>query len=131
MAKVVIAGQAVVVKSALSLEDLKLVEKCRPKSLILMGGDDGKEPVFRVATTDGEGSINAIGASFNSASNDGEGKACLTLAASGIADIKTWVTENLTAALISLNKLEEKLPAVLTEIAAEKAAVMENIEVLA
>lgn len=131
MAKVIIVGQAIVIKSELSLDDIKLVEKCFPKALTLMGGDDGKEPVFCIGTTTGEGSINKNGASFNSASNDEEKKACITLAAVGIADIKEWVTDNLTAPLISLNKLEEKIPAVLSEIAAEKAAVEANIEVLA
>lgn len=131
MAKVIIAGQAVVVKSSLSLEDLKLIEKCRPKALTLMGGEDGKEPVFRIATTTGDGSINCVGAAFNSSSNDADPKACLTLAAKGISDIKEWVAENLTGALISLNKLEGQLPDVLAEIASEKAMVMENIEVLA
>ena len=96
MAKIVIAGDAVVVTSAMKLEDIKTIEKYRPKELVLKGGEDGKEPIFGVGTTHGAGSINAVGASFGS--------------------------EN-------LNKLEEKLPTVLEEIAAEKATVMSNITV--
>ena len=44
-------------------------------------------------------------------------------------DIKEWVADRIGTAIINLNKLEEKLPAVLEEIAAEKAEVMSNITV--
>ena len=44
MAKIVIAGDAVVVTSAMKLEDIKTIEKYRPKELVLKGGEDGKEP---------------------------------------------------------------------------------------
>ena len=41
MAKIVIAGDAVVVTSAMKLEDIKTIEKYRPKELVLKGGEDG------------------------------------------------------------------------------------------
>mgnify|MGYP000937705903 CR=1 FL=1 len=63
MAKIVIAGDAVVVTSAMKLEDIKTIEKYRPKELVLKGGEDGKEPIFGVGTTHGAGNINAVGAS--------------------------------------------------------------------
>lgn len=53
MAKIVIAGDAVVVTSAMKLEDIKTIEKYRPKELVLKGGEDGKEPIFGVGTTHG------------------------------------------------------------------------------
>ena len=84
MAKIVIAGDAIVVTSALKLEDIRAIEKYRPNELVLKGGEDGKEPIFAVGTTAGAGNINAVGA---------------------------------------------KLPTVLEEIAAEKAAVLSNITV--
>ena len=60
MAKVIIAGDAVVVKSAIKYEDLKAVKKYRPEALTLKGGEDGKEPIFSVFVKDsGAGSINA------------------------------------------------------------------------
>ena len=62
MAKIVIAGDAVVVTSAMKLEDIKTIEKYRPKELVLKGGEDGKEPIFGVGTTHGAGNINAVGA---------------------------------------------------------------------
>ena len=46
MAKITIAGDAAVVTSAMKLEDIKTIEKYRPKELVLKGGEDGKEPIF-------------------------------------------------------------------------------------
>ena len=131
MAKIVIAGDAIVVTSALKLEDIRTIEKYRPKELVLKGGEDGKEPVFAIGTTNGTGNINAVGASFGRESHDGEKLATITMYVGGTesGDIKEWVADRVGAAIINLNKLEEKLPAVLDEIAAEKAAVLSNITV--
>mgnify|MGYP007102082194 CR=1 FL=1 len=81
MAKITIAGEAVIITSALKLEDIKKVQKYRPKELVLKGGEDGKE------------------------------------------------ADKLGAAMVNLKKLEEKLPAVLAEIDAEKAEIMANITI--
>ena len=114
MAKIVIAGDAVVVTSAMKLEDIKTIEKYRPKELVLKGGEDGKEPIFGVGTTHCAGSINAVGASFGSETRDDDKLACITLFLDGVTgDVKDWVADRLGAAIINLNKLEEKLPAVL------------------
>lgn len=42
MAKITIAGDAVVITSSLKLDDIKTIAKYRPKALTLMGGDDGQ-----------------------------------------------------------------------------------------
>ena len=130
MAKIVIAGDAIVVTSALKLEDIRAIEKYRPKELVLKGGEDGKEPIFAVGTTAGAGNINAVGASFGRESHDAEKLATITMCTNGVTgDVKEWVADHIGSAIISLNKLEEKLPTVLEEIAAEKAAVLSNITV--
>lgn len=130
MAKVVIAGDAVVVTSAMKLEDLRTVAKYRPKSLILMGGNDGKEPVFRVAVGTGSGEISQYGVEFGQETRDDEKLATLTMVATGVgSDIKEFVADKIGGALINLNRLEETLPAVIDEINAEKAAVLESITV--
>ena len=129
MAKIVIAGDAIVVTSALKLEDIRTIEKYRPKELVLKG-EDGKEPIFAVGTTSGAGNINAVGASFGRESHDDQKLATITMCTTGVTgDVKEWVADHVGSAIISLNKLEEKLPAVLEEIAAEKAAVLSNITV--
>lgn len=132
MAKILIAGEAVVVTSALKLEDLKKVAKYRPKALYLYGGEDGKEPVFGVCVANhGNGTINDVGAEFANATRDDEKLACMTLV--GICgagkNIKTAVAEKIGPAVMQLNKLEATLPAVLEEIEAERQAIMDNIQV--
>ncbi len=129
MAKIVIVGDAVVVKSNLNLEDIKTVAKYRPNELILKGGEDGKEPIFGLGATTGTGSINSVGASFGRA--DADGKAIVTMVMEGVPTekAKDWVADTLGGAIINLNALEAKLPAVLEAIAEERSAVMENISV--
>lgn len=130
MSKVTIAGDAVVVTSSMKLEDIKTIAKYRPKALTLMGGEDGKEPVFAIGVTNGAGSINNFGASFGRESHDEEKLATVTMVLKNVdGDVSEYVADALGAALISLNKLEAQLPAVLDEIAAEKAEVMGNITV--
>lgn len=129
-ARVTVAGDAVVVTSSMKLEDIKTIAKYRPKALTLMGGEDGKEPVFAVGITNGTGNINSVGASFGRETNDEEKLASITLMLGGYTgDVSEYVADALGAALISLNKLEAQLPAVLEEIAAEKADVLSNITV--
>ena len=131
MAKIVIAGDAVVVTSTLKMEDIKTIEKYRPNDLVLKGGEDGKEPIFRLGTTTGAGSINSVGASFGREASDGSKLATITMIAEGQkpGNIKEWVADTLGGALVNLNALEAKLPEVLDAIAAQKATVMENISV--
>lgn len=131
MAKITIAGEAVVITSAMKLEDIKTIKKYRPDALILKGGEDGKEPIFRLGITDGRGSITKYGAEFGSETHDDEKKAVMTLILSGSndSDIKEVVADTIGAYVLNLNKLEETLPNVLTEIADEKARILENITI--
>lgn len=129
MAKIVIAGQAVVVTSEMALEDLKTIKKYRPDALILKGGEDGKESVFAIGI--GEGKINTVGVSFSEATRDEAKKATLTMTTNYDGDdIEGFVSDSIGAALMNLNKLEATLPAVLEEIAAEKATIKSNITVV-
>lgn len=129
MAKIVIAGDAVVVKSDLKLEDIKTIAKYQPKALTLMGGEEGKEPIFAVCATTGAGDITVNGASFGRA--DADGKAIVTMVMQNVPTekAKEWVADTLGAAIINLNALEAKLPDALADIAAQRATVMENISV--
>ena len=130
MAKIVIAGDAVVITSSMKLTDIQTIQKYRPKELVLKGGEDGKEPIFAIGVTTGCGSINEVGASFGRASHDDEKFATITMVTEGVAgDAKEWVADRIGGAIINLNKLEEKLPAVLAEIEGQKAEVMSNITV--
>lgn len=133
MAKITIpnGGDCFVVTSDVKLEDLKKIRKYRPDALVLKGGEDGKEPVFVIGTTGGKGSINANGAEFNSATYDDDKFACLTLPLPAYdGDVTKAVQEYVGAAILNLNKLEKQLPAVLEEIDAETAEILDNIAVV-
>ena len=131
MARITVAGESVVVTSAITLENYRMIAKYRPAKLVLKGGDDGKEPIFAVGVaTNSRGSINKMGAEFGSEAHDGTGRATITFDLPQTdGDVKEAVAEKVGAAIIYLNKLEETLPDVVNEIVAEKAAVLENISV--
>lgn len=132
MANIVIAGNAAVVKSALKLEDIALIQKYRPNELTLKGGEDGKEPIFTLGIApEGCGSVGTYGVSFDSATRDDEKLACTTMMISGVTgDISDWVVEQFGGAMTNLNKLEARLPAVIAEIHEEQDAVKANISVV-
>ena len=129
MAKITVAGQAVVIASTLKLEDIKLLEKYRPEALVLT--DEEKEPVFKIGTTYGVGTIGTYGASFSDESNDDQKLATITLLYEGETDnLKESIVDSIGGALLKLNKLERMLPAVLEEISAEKAEIFEHIQII-
>lgn len=130
MAKIVIAGQAVVVTSAMKLADLRKIAQYRPGALTLRGGDDGKEPIFKIGVTNGTGELNKYGAAFGAETHDDEKLATITLMVDSVqGDIREEVAEAIGVPVLNLNKLEETLPAVLAEIEREKAAILGNITV--
>ena len=130
MAKITIAGDAVVVTSAMKLEDLKTIAKYRPQALQLMGGENNKEVVFAVGTARGSGSISKYGASFSGETHNDKKLATITLNFDKPeGDVKDWVTDNIGTAIISLNTLEDKLPGVLEAIAKEKEIIVSNITI--
>lgn len=130
MAKIVIAGEAVVVTSKMKLADLRKIAKYRPNVLILKGGEDGKEPIFRVGVTNGAGTINKYGVEFANETHDEEKLATITLILNDIeGDVREAVAEEIGTAILNLNEIEEKLPYVLEEIEDEKESILSSITV--
>lgn len=129
MAKIIIAGDALVIKSSAKLETLKKVGKYRPKKLTLTD-ENGKE-TFVVGTTSGKGSINTFGASFGSSAKDGSGLATITLdIPAGTADVRKYAEDYVGAAVLNLSKVEAQIESAETEIESELSAVRDTIEVL-
>lgn len=130
MAKTKIFGDSVVITSSIKLADLKNVAKYAPKALTLMGGEDGKEPIFCVnAGKTGTGALNAFGATFAPATRDHEGFATITMMIpAAVAKAKEWVVEEFGGALMHLAEVEKQLPAVIEKIAADKKSVEDSIE---
>lgn len=133
MAKVVIAGDAVVITSSVKFEDLQLVKKYRKDALTLKGGESGKEPVFSIFVKDcGKGDINDNGVVFASATRDEEKLATVTMSLPEVgvdADVKKFVADSIGGALANLNALEATLPTVVEEIKTQYNNVLENITV--
>ena len=132
MAKITVAGQAVVVTSEMKLDDLRTIKKYRPRALTLYEGEgDEKEPVFAIGVTDGVGGFNSVGIEFGSESRDEAKKAQMTfLIPEEVKDVKAYVSDHFGASLLKLNRLEATLSGTLAEIAREKAAIEENITVI-
>lgn len=128
-AGITVAGQAVVITSSMTLDNIKTIGKYRPNALQLKDAEN-KEVIFSVGIAKGKGSINKYGAEFDGVTYNSEGKAVITL---DMPEVKGNVAESIAeyvgVAILNLNKLEAQLPAVINEIATEKAAIMANINV--
>lgn len=130
MAKIKVVGNVFVVESARTIEEIKTLEKYAPKALYLYEtGEDGKKiPVFRVASA-ACGSINDKGACFADESYDERAVACVTVPIpAGTEDVKTFIMDTVGQGIVKLNKVEAQFAEALEKVEADKAAVMENIE---
>lgn len=128
MSKIHVVGDAIVITSSMKLEDLRTIERFHPKALTLFNED--KEPIFAIGTTTGRGSVCECGMSFGSESRDENKLATITICGRGIVgDPKEYIADTFGGAIANLNKLESKLPDVLTKIKAAKQAVMDGISV--
>src|SRR5574344_1183150 len=128
MAKIIIAGDAIVVKSDKKLEDIKTLEKYMPKALSLFEEEDGKKSeVFRVGCTTGQGSINQFGASFGSGAHAGSGLATITLPVpDGVEDVVSYASDLIGTAIVRLNQIEDGINLALSTVAAQKKQIEDN-----
>lgn len=130
MARIIIAGDAMVVESAHTLETIKTLEKHNPKALTLLD-DDGKTVVFKVGTTTGKGNINAYGASFGSESKNADKKAIITMELpAGTTDAMGYAEDAVGTAIIKLNAVEAQFEYALASVAKEKETIRESITVM-
>ena len=131
MAKVTIAGQAVVVTSTLKLDDIKTVATYRPDALTLYEGE-GKErqPVFAIGIGADAGRIGTYGVEFGRSNAEGFAQLTMSVSIDDDEDIKVFVAEQIGRSILKLNKLEEQIPEVIRGIEAEKADILRNISVV-
>lgn len=129
MANVKKFGEAVVITSTAKLEEIKKLAKYRPDSLVVYGGEDGKEPVFAVGVSaKRSGSINSFSIDFGGC--DEQGFAQVTVSYCGPQeDVKAHLADSIGPQIAMLGKLEQGWPAVIEEIDAEVAGIMASIEV--
>lgn len=129
MAKLNVLGEAVVITSALKLKEIELVKKFRPDALTLKGGEDGKEPIFKIDVGK-NADVNKYGAVFTGATRDEDGFATLTMGLKcECENLKEELADKFGGALINIEALEALLPEVIQEIEVEREVVMDHIEV--
>lgn len=133
MSKINVNGNAIVITSAVKLEELKTISEYSPKSLKLFGGENGKEELFAIGVTSGSGSISAFGASFGGTARDGSGHATITLVDDSIPTdedaAKAYIEKKVGGAVRQINKIEAGLTDVLDGIRADRVAIMESITI--
>lgn len=129
MAKVRILGNAIYVTSAITLGDLLKLEKYNPKALLLYGGKEGEDLLYRVCTAKHAGKIDKLGAIFDATKDEGN-PASISIVYTGTGDIKTYVKDELGVALVNLNKIEAAIPEALACVDADSAALDAMIEVI-
>ena len=124
MATVKVLGNAAVLTSTLKLEDIKLLAKYRPEALELK--DDNGEPVFVVTTScDPAGNCSKYGAAFGGSNQ--EGQATITHSFGDVENVREYLAGIFGDTLMSLKKLEETVPAAVSAVRAERAAIAESI----
>ena len=132
MANIKIVGDAMVVVSSHTLEDIQTLEKYAPKALSLYeANEDGKrEEVFKVCTTTGAGSVGKYGVSFSSSTHDEAKLAAVTLCIpADVEDAKEYAADQVGYAVMKLNQVEAQIPEALRQVEAERAEVLRNISV--
>jgi hypothetical protein len=131
MANVKIAGNAVVITSEVSYSDLETVAKYRPDGLVLKGGENGKEEIFRVELGDAtKVSFSKFGAKFCPTVMGDKTYATITLIVPKFeGKPEEYVADVFGAGLINLKKVEERIPEILAEVSAEKANILSSISV--
>lgn len=128
-AKATVTGNALVVTSSAKLEDVKLIAKYRPKTLLMYEGEgDKKTCVFRMCVgTDGNGSISNSGVSLSTRTT-AEGMATVTVELDADEAVSIEAIEDMVGpALLKMEKMEATFAAAIEEIKAEQKTVREHI----
>ena len=130
MAQIKVNGNATVITSALVLEDIKLIQKYNPEALTLRGGEDGKDPIFKIGVAStGTGSVTKFGATFDATTHNSDGKAVITMMLpESIEDVREYIADSIGAQKALLDKLEEALTSTAAEIRKSRKEIMDGIQ---
>lgn len=129
MAKINLVGDAVVIKSEVTLEELKKVQKYAPKAMVLVD-EESKTPEFMagIAKCGSAGGVNSTAILFAPETNAEDGEAIVTLVDPGVT--VESATEKYGVALMKLNRLEGQIAEAYDKIAADFEVVADSIEVV-
>jgi hypothetical protein len=130
--KIQITGDAFVVTSSLSVEDIKTVAKYAPKNLKVVETDEdgNKNEVFAINYNEGKSSIAGFGITFGGKTRDDKALATVTsMIPAGTANAKDYVAEVLGGVTVYLKQLEETVPAKAKEFKDARKTLVDSITV--
>lgn len=130
MSTITITGSAVVLKSGLTLDNIKKLAKYAPASMETR--DDKDRLMFKVGiASDGEGSVMDKAIYFAPVTHDPDGLATVTMGIpTSVKDAKDYVADLLGRAFPLLQSLEESMVGASDTVDAAKAEMLESITVL-
>lgn len=130
-ATVKVLGSACIVESAMTPEEIALLEKFQPKALSFYDYVNMQDvEVYRVALAkDGAGSLNKYGATFGGKSSTGKAIATMVIPCD-VEDPKKWVVDNIGASLLNLNRVERLAVADLQQVKEDCTALEGSIMIL-
>ena len=129
MAKIFLCGNVYTVVSDLAVEDIKDAMKYAPEALQIV--DEEGEVEFGLGFGSC-GSIGKYGVCFDAETNDGTGKACITEPLpAGCKNAVDYIVDKVGPIRSKIATIEAGLPAALEAGKADRAAVREEIEVMA
>jgi hypothetical protein len=111
--KIQITGDAFVITSSLSAEDIKYVAKTAPSKLNVYEGEgDDRNVVFAISYKEGANNIASFGITFGGKTRDDKGLATFTgLIPAGTANAKDFVADVVAPVVAHLNTLETSVVA--------------------
>jgi hypothetical protein len=128
MANITIVGGCYVIASRVSMADLELVKKHRPKALKITD-EETKETLFAIST--GGNSVTDYGINFSGVTNDDDKLAAVTMPIpADVENATEYVADKAGTAVINLNRIEAVIGEVLEDIRAERRMVTDNITVV-
>lgn len=130
MAKVFLCGNVFTVVSELKADDIADAMKYAPEALQIK--DEEGEVEFALAYGPGGGCLGKYGVCFDDVTNDGTGKACITLPLpGGCKSAVDYIVDKFSPVRDQIAQIEASLPGALEALHAARDAVREEIEVLA
>lgn len=132
MSKITIGHNSFSILSEVSCADIKKAQAGRPNSVMEFEGEgEKKRPVFAVSV--GAPGVNGVGVSF-AVDSIKTGKAVLELpipAGTEMKDVKGYVADQVGFAKKHLDVIEAQIIAAISEIDADRQAVLDSIEDIA
>lgn len=127
MSKTIVAGNVFVIKSKLTPEDFELLAKHNEEALYLHDDKGGR--TFGLSYNPfSKGSVGRCGVTFNAASLDDEGAACVTVQLPNcIDDAKDYIASEYGAIIDKVKQVEAELPAAISAIKSKMESIKAEI----